>query len=436
MPYQLNVESLDPQSFGVMEKTGRRTFPARFFPSAFGASDVRIEDFWTGFKTTIPLGSRVGGAAPGSQAALITALRNVVGQQAVVDATMARLFVDQYGNELPGVWYDPSDLTTMFQGGQGQSSVAATGQVAGTLLDKSKGLVLGGVIPYEVATPTGTVTNNGNGTWTLGASSDVRFAYPISALAAGASYRVEFTASGLSGTVNTDWCDVLPLGVVAGGNSFISSRSTYDDTYRFVDIVTAAASGVTFTTPGVRLVAGNHCFQTTSAYRPIFRDIAGLRYLEFDGVDDWLRTTFTIAQPIDRISGLQQVTSTPDDRLFGGVATSSGSLYQTGTSPRMALFSGAATFSIGDLAVGVNGVVTERHDGASSRLAANNVAYGTGNAGTTVPGGITIGASDLSANPGNLFLHQLIMRGGAVAMTDAEIAACRRLCAAKAGVSL
>jgi hypothetical protein len=43
----------------------------------------------------------------------------------------------------PGVWYDPSDLTTMFQDAAGTTPVTAVEQPVGLRLDKSRGLVLG-----------------------------------------------------------------------------------------------------------------------------------------------------------------------------------------------------------------------------------------------------------------------------------------------------
>ena len=43
----------------------------------------------------------------------------------------------------PGVWYDPSDLTTLFQDTAGTTPVTTPGQTVALALDKSKGLVLG-----------------------------------------------------------------------------------------------------------------------------------------------------------------------------------------------------------------------------------------------------------------------------------------------------
>ena len=43
----------------------------------------------------------------------------------------------------PGVWYDPSDLTTLFTDTAGTTPVTTPGQTVALALDKSKGLVLG-----------------------------------------------------------------------------------------------------------------------------------------------------------------------------------------------------------------------------------------------------------------------------------------------------
>lgn len=39
---------------------------------------------------------------------------------------------------------------------------------------------------------------------------------------------------------------------------------------------------------------GNHASQSVAASRPTFREGGGLRWLEFDGVDDWLRSSLSI----------------------------------------------------------------------------------------------------------------------------------------------
>ena len=56
-----------------------------------------------------------------------------------------------------GAWYDPSDLTTLFQDSAGTTPVTAVEQPVGLMLDKSKGLALGAelVTNGDFATDTG-----------------------------------------------------------------------------------------------------------------------------------------------------------------------------------------------------------------------------------------------------------------------------------------
>jgi hypothetical protein len=66
----------------------------------------------------------------------------------------------------PGVWYDPSDYSTLYQDSAGVTPVTAVEQSVGLLLDKSRGLVQGtslGSLPLNAApwVPTSvTVTAN------------------------------------------------------------------------------------------------------------------------------------------------------------------------------------------------------------------------------------------------------------------------------------
>jgi hypothetical protein len=48
-----------------------------------------------------------------------------------------------FANNEPGVWYDPSDLSTLFQDPAGTTPVTTPGQTVALMLDKSKGLTLG-----------------------------------------------------------------------------------------------------------------------------------------------------------------------------------------------------------------------------------------------------------------------------------------------------
>lgn len=179
---------------------------------------------------------------------------------------------------------------------------------------------------------------------------------------------------------------------------------------------------------------GNHAIQATTSAKPILRHDGTNYYLEFDGVDDYLKAAFTVAQPWDRVSAIRQVTWSDLKRIFDGVDVTAGLLFQTGASPQLAVHDGSNAGTNGGAAVGANAVATERHDNTNSRLAINNGAYATGTSGTAVPGGITIGATSAGANPSSIHLYGVTMIGRA--LTDAETANLRTYMASKSGVIL
>jgi hypothetical protein len=180
---------------------------------------------------------------------------------------------------------------------------------------------------------------------------------------------------------------------------------------------------------------GNHATQSAAGSRPVLRsDSGGRLYLEFDGADDDLvSSAFAITQPWDRISAVQQISWSVHDRIFTGVGVPDGGLRQgISTSPGLYLFSGAAGPQSGSLAIGTAGVVTERHNGASSRIALNNEGYSIGDAGTALPNGIRLGVG--AATAANFRLYGVCMVGRA--LSEAETARARRFMAARAGVTL
>lgn len=179
---------------------------------------------------------------------------------------------------------------------------------------------------------------------------------------------------------------------------------------------------------------GYDATQTTTASKPVLRqDGSGNYYLEHDGVDDWLRALFTIAQPWDRVSAFRQISWAAFRRIMGGGSTTAGSLLQRTSSPTLALFS-SSVFNVSGPAIGSNAIFTERHNGASSRGATNSNAYTTGNAGTTAPGGVTIGANYQGAEASSVYFYGAAMIGRA--LTDTETSDLRSFMASKAGVTL
>jgi hypothetical protein len=184
---------------------------------------------------------------------------------------------------------------------------------------------------------------------------------------------------------------------------------------------------------------GNHALQATTSKKPTLRNDGTNYYLEFDGADDWLRATFTIANPWDRISAIRQISWTSGDKPLGGGAANAGVLQSTGSSPQLQMNDGALGPSTSAVTVGTNHVVTEgRYASASSRIAVGSGAYTTGpDTGTNAAGGITIAAPNDTETWGenaNIRFYGTVMIGRA--LSDTEIGDTRAFLASKSGVTL
>lgn len=119
--------------------------------------------------------------------------------------------------------------------------------------------------------------------------------------------------------------------------------------------------------------------------------------LLFDGTNDYLKTAaFTLNQPTTIYLVAKPISWTDSDYLFDGDAENSGVLYQTGSTPAIALYAGSVAASNTNLAVGAYGIVTAAFNGASSLIQINASTATTGNAGAANMDGITLAAN---ANP-------------------------------------
>jgi len=235
-----------------------------------------------------------------------------------------------------GAWYDPSDLSTMFQDSAGTTPVTADGQPVGLILDKSKGLVLGS----ELVT---------NGTfdsatgWTLGAGWSVAggklnaatnqytrawFLVGASAFVSGKTYKVEFDVSNYTSGVFHAFLS-NGGGPKSGSVLFIGPGNGHKICYI---TATATATGFGFEDESgsppsfsidnvsVKEIAGNHATQATAAKRPLLQNDGVNNYLAFDGVDDRLETAsidFTVTDKMSAFSGSLA------NALGGGIFSSS-----------------------------------------------------------------------------------------------------------------
>lgn len=184
-----------------------------------------------------------------------------------------------------GAWYDPSDLTTLFQDSAGTTPVTAVEQPVGLMLDKSNGLVLG---PELVTNgdfsqgATGWVFANGGGlansrcectnaTNFLSTSSSI--------LTAGKWYSAEFDYFMTAGsslriatksTVGPDNAAIVAVSPALATNAVTRLRIKFYSTGGYFIV---QAANATFTgwvdNISVRELPGNHALQNTSANRPV-----------------------------------------------------------------------------------------------------------------------------------------------------------------------
>jgi hypothetical protein len=176
-----------------------------------------------------------------------------------------------FASAQPGVWYDPSDLTTMFQDNLGSTPVTAPGQTVGLLLDKSQNgvgtngssrrnlLVATATLSTQSVTVTAvahTLSFTGTGTVTLTGAS---IAGPL--IGTGASNRVSLTFTPTAASLTLTVVGSVTLAQLELGSAF----TTYQP----------------ITSSWAATIAGNHATQATSTQRPIYgiNPITGTRNL-------------------------------------------------------------------------------------------------------------------------------------------------------------
>ena len=237
---------------------------------------------------------------------LWTDMSNILGYASNFQKLITKLFA----NGEQGFFYDPSDIGTMFQDASGTIPVTA-GQPVGLILDKSKPNTNTSILDsaflladgWIKSNPAISVTNVGGSLRVSKGTVSPNNVYRPFSCESGKLYRltvkyknhtgnnVRFfvrSASGAGGSL------VLSQAIVTGINTdgegstfFISNSSTHSV---LIDSQNAFESSVDVESITITKVSDsiNHAYQTTSAARPILRDVP--RRIEYDAVDDKLIT--------------------------------------------------------------------------------------------------------------------------------------------------
>ena len=344
-----------------------------------------------------------------------------------------------------GAWYDPSDLTTVFQDAAG-TTPATVGDPVGLILDKSKGLTLGAdvVVNGDFATTADWVVgsdwdlSNGYAENTTGLNTHLRPS--VGPLTIGKWYKVSFDLIATTGQTR-----FRPNFVTTAGQVLFTTTGSKTAIFE--------ATGTTFSffensgLPGtiidnvvIRELPGNHATQTTSAARPVLQQSGSLYYLDFDGVDDYL-TTATFAsgaqsQPNTIALAAELVTSLNVMHVDSEVGGLGGRHLYYNVGSELVLYTNSA-ITYGGSNDGSASAWLALFDGGSTYLRRNGVAQSPTSGltvGTNTWSGITMGSRNTGSqnSASNFYAFVGINR----TLTAGEITDLETYLAAKSGVTL
>jgi len=244
-----------------------------------------------------------------------------------------------FANNEPGVWYDPSDLSTLFQDTAGTTPVTTPGQTVALMLDKSKGLTLGPELVTNGTFDSDTDWTKAAG-WTISGgtanfSSGAIFnsIYQTITTVAGLTYKLSFDCSArTTGTFQIFAKNTDDSGALLNSSVSVTSTGSYEFIFTALSTITffkltpmTSGAGASFDNISVKEIPGNHATQPTTAARPTYQvDAGGRGYLSFDGLDDWMVTP-TITPGIDKVQVFAGVRKMSDAATGFLVETSSSS---------------------------------------------------------------------------------------------------------------
>ena len=201
--------------------------------------------------------------------------------------TFDQLIQSLFANNDQGFFYDPNDLSTMFQDAAGTVPVTAAGQPVGLMLDKSNGLTLSPeLFDNETVLLQGGVTYLGDSTYRIETPSAF-VSFNVQGIPLGMCLLDYTVLSSASGSVRIDAQNYAHSHHIVGlGNKKHLLRNSRGN---IAFVRSAVPTDVTIRINSIRQILGNHAYQTTSASRPIFeqKPILGANFV----------TDSTLAEP-------------------------------------------------------------------------------------------------------------------------------------------
>jgi len=222
-----------------------------------------------------------------------------------------------------GVWYDPSDLTTMFQDTFGSTPVTTAGQTVALMLDKSQGLAQGEATDAIGWVDAGFGSFSTDGTSvtfekTVAGGTDQTYSSAQFAVTAGTRYEIEVNVAQYFGPFDVFFSFITNSRgdgfavTSAGVQKFFlipSATATLSLNFR----TTTTGGGASVSVASVREAPlGNHATQATAASRPVYA------YHPEGGIRNLLVQTENFA---DAAWGKTNVTVVANSATFFGSAT-------------------------------------------------------------------------------------------------------------------
>jgi hypothetical protein len=245
-------------------------------------------------------------------------------------------------NSEPGVWYDPSDLTTMFQDRAGTTLVTTPGQSVGLVLDKRLGLTPGpelvtnGTFDTDVSGWTGrsATLSASDGRLTVTSTASSGRATQNFLVTSGVFYEASVTVIGGTGT------RMVRFGVSDGNAAYFNDIGK-NTTYSFKFLATSSSFWISlysgdvvgntaiFDNISVREIPGNHMVAVSDAARGTYNvDSNGKAFILFDGADDGYLTS-TITPGTDKaqvFAGVRKLSDAAAGTLIESSASSGSNL--------------------------------------------------------------------------------------------------------------
>ena len=363
----------------------------------------------------------------------------------------------------PDVWYDPSDLSSLFQDSAGTTPVTALEQPVGLMMDKSRGLVPGSELVVNGDFSNGTTGWTGagdsfsisGGVATLARTTTFTYYQGVAFnVTAGRAYWVTGTWLRSSGTGHA----TVQIRDNAGGAvrfqqdaspgtafqtfQFLWTPTATESVYVRVGVVNAAAT-VQFDLVSVRELPGYHATNIPgdTTTRPVTK--AGV-LLNFDGANDGMvsSTGGGATSGFAFITAIKLQGGSKTQTVFSDAGTNAGFRVRINSSNQLELSAGnGSTFvsaaTTDTLSVGTTAVIAAWHDGVNLNVQVNNgtVAQQSLAAATAGTAGFTLGR-DNGAASSFMQAQTSAMLYAKKVLTASQIAVAKRYCAQKSGVAL